>query len=104
MSAPDHRETGRRRKETGTWQRGDRLFPRIDQVRVNFVFIREWAHALHPVLALQRNVKIGRDVICHQCGNSNADRSEEHTSELQSLMRISYAVFCLKKHKSTKHN
>src|SRR3546814_7029257 len=35
------------------------------------------------------------------------DRSEEHTSELQSLMRISYAVFCLKKKKnqrSTKRN
>src|SRR3546814_4715879 len=32
-------------------------------------------------------------------------RSEEHTSELQSLMRISYAVFCLKKKKqSKKHN
>src|SRR3546814_9463836 len=30
-------------------------------------------------------------------------RSEEHTSELQSLMRISYAVFCLKK-KTCKHN
>src|SRR3546814_6505907 len=29
-------------------------------------------------------------------------RSEEHTSELQSLMRISYAVFCLKKKKDTK--
>src|SRR3546814_6266347 len=29
-------------------------------------------------------------------------RSEEHTSELQSLMRISYAVFCLKKKKYTK--
>src|SRR3546814_4663389 len=29
-------------------------------------------------------------------------RSEEHTSELQSLMRISYAVFCLKKKKNTK--
>src|SRR3546814_10040278 len=28
------------------------------------------------------------------------DRSEEHTSELQSLMRISYAVFCLKKKKN----
>src|SRR3546814_2091936 len=28
-----------------------------------------------------------------------SDRSEEHTSELQSLMRISYAVFCLKKNK-----
>src|SRR3546814_2791292 len=31
----------------------------------------------------------------------NLDRSEEHTSELQSLMRISYAVFCLKKKKNT---
>src|SRR3546814_5152847 len=31
------------------------------------------------------------------------DRSEEHTSELQSLMRISYAVFCLKKKKKTRH-
>src|SRR3546814_2110627 len=31
-------------------------------------------------------------------------RSEEHTSELQSLMRISYAVFCLKKKKTNIHN
>src|SRR3546814_8883079 len=31
-------------------------------------------------------------------------RSEEHTSELQSLMRISYAVFCLKKKKRIRHN
>ena len=30
----------------------------------------------------------------------NADRSEEHTSELQSQFRISYAVFCLKKKKN----
>src|SRR3546814_4741103 len=30
------------------------------------------------------------------------NRSEEHTSELQSLMRISYAVFCLKKNKNNK--
>src|SRR3546814_2329572 len=46
------------------------------------------------------------DDIVHQCDSMNfvldaahADRyrSEEHTSELQSLMRISYAVFCLKK-------
>src|SRR3546814_10593863 len=37
---------------------------------------------------------------------SKARRSEEHTSELQSLMRISYAVFCLKKkkHSNTKKN
>src|SRR3546814_3111321 len=46
-----------------------------------------------------------------QCGGSDGYsgiRSEEHTSELQSLMRISYAVFCLKKKKTkrqtkTKH-
>src|SRR3546814_7797029 len=35
---------------------------------------------------------------------SDAYRSEEHTSELQSLMRISYAVFCLKKKKKQIHN
>src|SRR3546814_3537346 len=34
---------------------------------------------------------------------SAAIRSEEHTSELQSLMRISYAVFCLNKKNHTKH-
>src|SRR3546814_6050973 len=34
------------------------------------------------------------NILAHQL-----DRSEEHTSELQSLMRISYAVFCLKKQK-----
>src|SRR3546814_12208265 len=34
--------------------------------------------------------------------NAEAKRSEEHTSELQSLMRISYAVFCLKKKKINK--
>src|SRR3546814_1588892 len=33
----------------------------------------------------------------------SSTRSEEHTSELQSLMRISYAVFCLKKQKQTTH-
>src|SRR3546814_3370512 len=41
------------------------------------------------------------------CASGWIDRSEEHTSELQSLMRISYAVFCLKKKtnkNSTKNN
>src|SRR3546814_3458035 len=41
-------------------------------------------------------------------GTGSIARSEEHTSELQSLVRISYAVFCLKKKKSqattNKHN
>src|SRR3546814_1607963 len=45
--------------------------------------------------------------LAEQCA-AEVMRSEEHTSELQSLMRISYAVFCLKKKKTTinkiKHN
>src|SRR3546814_991023 len=61
---------------------------------------------------------------CHQCGHAmpvpdacpacrsagplvacgpGVERSDEHTSELQSLMRISYAVFCLKHKKLRKH-
>src|SRR3546814_7620632 len=42
-----------------------------------------------------------REAPANQRGAANTDgpRSEEHTSELQSLMRISYAVFCLKKKK-----
>src|SRR3546814_1343110 len=41
----------------------------------------------------------------HQIAQARNGRSEEHTSELQSLMRISYAVFCLKKKKQyTNHN
>src|SRR3546814_1096111 len=37
--------------------------------------------------------------IINRCASNPVLRSEEHTSELQSLMRISYAVFCLKKKK-----
>src|SRR3546814_6734363 len=40
------------------------------------------------------------DFRCEQCN----ERSEEHTSELQSLMRISYAVFCLKKKKQSQQH
>src|SRR3546814_3611823 len=40
---------------------------------------------------------------CMHVAGEGKRRSEEHTSELQSLMRISYAVFCLKK-KNTEHN
>src|SRR3546814_2256554 len=46
--------------------------------------------------------------VCFEVRQLATDRSEEHTSELQSLMRISYAVFCLKKtrkkNKSTNQN
>src|SRR3546814_4419586 len=43
-------------------------------------------------------VKFNKDTVPHTWADF-WDRSEEHTSELQSLMRISYAVFCLKKKK-----
>src|SRR3546814_3460425 len=42
------------------------------------------------------NMEIGHNVM-----HGQYDRSEEHTSELQSLMRISYDVFCLKKKNTT---
>src|SRR3546814_4771917 len=49
---------------------------------------------------VQRLGKRGRGVL-RAAGKRGRDRrSEEHTSELQSLMRISYAVFCLKKKKT----
>src|SRR3546814_14498486 len=50
------------------------------------------------VLVAPSSVTIARSLL----SNSMRLRSEEHTSELQSLMRISYAVFCLKK-KNNKH-
>src|SRR3546814_9960877 len=49
----------------------------------------------------QRRVENVQDVPV-SISTVNAERSEEHTSELQSLMRISYAVFCLKKKKNKK--
>src|SRR3546814_10308138 len=42
--------------------------------------------------------------LVHHAPNVRSNRSEEHTSELQSLMRISYAVFCLKKKTTTESN
>src|SRR3546814_7557768 len=43
---------------------------------------------------------LGRYLYCAAFAQIMEGRSEEHTSELQSLMRISYAVFCLKKKKN----
>src|SRR3546814_2358285 len=46
---------------------------------------------------IQRH-EVADEIVSHlQTFEMNLGRSEEHTSELQSLMRISYAVFCLKK-------
>src|SRR3546814_1158385 len=56
----------------------------------------------------KKSARVVGDVIgkYHPHGDTAVyDRSEEHTSELQSLMRISYAVFCLKKKKQQqRHN
>src|SRR3546814_10857461 len=56
---------------------------------------------LQPLPALQRLAarRVGgtRVALQQQDVGQHVARSEEHTSELQSLMRISYAVFCLKK-------
>src|SRR3546814_3059810 len=52
-------------------------------------------------VALERGQLVGAlGVGDRQAVARRVDRSEEHTSELQSLMRISYAVFCLKKKKT----
>src|SRR3546814_4070625 len=48
----------------------------------------------HPALRATFSRCAGEGLVFRRCGER---RSEEHTSELQSLMRISYAVFCLKK-------
>src|SRR3546814_1957895 len=47
--------------------------------------------------AVQKRYSLGGMVILGFTQFAETRRSEEHTSELQSLMRISYAVFCLKK-------
>src|SRR3546814_1333144 len=50
--------------------------------------------------AKQEGAEAEPDQILPEQHDRRRDRSEEHTSELQSLMRISYAVFCLKKKKT----
>src|SRR3546814_4913735 len=47
----------------------------------------------------QRDAEARRSTYSSSSSYGGTSRSEEHTSELQSLMRISYAVFCLKKKK-----
>src|SRR3546814_3117666 len=60
---------------------------------------------VEELLKSSRTGKQTAEVMIERDGKERFFRSEEHTSELQSLMRISYAVFCLKKkkNKNTKH-
>src|SRR3546814_1801222 len=60
-----------------------------------------------PILSigkLSSSVRMRARYHCRGNGGARSMRSEEHTSELQSLMRISYAVFCLKKKKKNQQD
>src|SRR3546814_7607330 len=54
--------------------------------------------------AIVADMTTGDPLATRALAKEAAGRSEEHTSELQSLMRISYAVFCLKKKKKNEQN
>src|SRR3546814_5579488 len=91
--------------------RTDTLFPYTSRFRSRAVHLRRTRdHVLHvvrvPGAVHVRVVPLVRLVLHVRRRDRDAarlllrrTRSEEHTSELQSLMRISYAVFCLKKKK-----
>src|SRR3546814_7793270 len=64
------------------------------------LLFRNQGGAEYPKLELQSELVQDNPADREQ---GTAQRSEEHTSELQSLMRISYAVFCLKKKNITTH-
>src|SRR3546814_10740387 len=86
--------------------RTDTLFPYTTLFRSDALHVAIDEAVQHHV-AHDQNPGGGKiDQIGGKIGHGFRYRSEEHTSELQSLMRISYAVFCLKKKKKkqkTKH-
>src|SRR3546814_3609883 len=69
---------------------------------VDFVVANTDAQALNASPA-ERRIQLGPKITEGLGAGSRPERSEEHTSELQSLMRISYAVFCLNKKNTTNH-
>src|SRR3546814_8921358 len=92
---------------------GDRrvLQQRLDRPEAQQL-VEDVIDELRLLLAVQRLVLSDQQLAHHladlaaELGRRHLvdDRSEEHTSELQSLMRISYAVFCLKKQKTTQEH
>src|SRR3546814_7645952 len=86
--------------------RTDTLFPYTTLFRSNGDLHRGRHLAIEPLspvppLGRNRPLCAGTAAAAYPCAAMRAGRrSEEHTSELQSLMRISYAVFCLKKKKT----
>src|SRR3546814_3319036 len=86
--------------------RTDTLFPYTTLFRSYFsLYVDEVQHfgrGMRQVAAGLLSLESSRETAKN--ATSFSGRSEEHTSELQSLMRISYAVFCLKKKKTTETN
>src|SRR3546814_13780354 len=81
--------------------RTDTLFPYTTLFRSRLAR-RGAAAATHRALwPLTIKTRPGMEMVLPRLYLHRKKRSEEHTSELQSLMRISYAVFCLKKKKKT---
>src|SRR3546814_4506721 len=75
---------------------------RAEAMKLDVRYEEEWRQALAPAIVHDDKLTImvncaGTSMVTDTFSMSLDDRSEEHTSELQSLMRISYAVFCLKK-------
>src|SRR3546814_9247290 len=86
--------------------RTDTLFPYTTLFRSQIHWPEGRAQRLLHPRQPDRNVITRPSRLCHllfKPANRLTDRSEEHTSELQSLMRISYAVFCLKKKNKNKY-
>src|SRR3546814_7137648 len=76
--------------------------PRSTRTDTLFPYTTLFRSLAGQVPALRRPDGVGRRPWRCPAQSRRHIRSEEHTSELQSLMRISYAVFCLKKKKTTK--
>src|SRR3546814_4809999 len=70
------------------------------EVEISYTPNRRWNINLGGGL-LDTKITDSDVIVADHRAPSTGIRSEEHTSELQSLMRISYAVFCLKKTKTT---
>src|SRR3546814_3199185 len=72
--------------------------PGVEEVVVVGVKDQRWGQCVSACVVAKADHHLSEETLDLFCRESGlADRSEEHTSELQSLMRISYAVFCLKK-------
>src|SRR3546814_4842522 len=108
----DRRAVAEGRRRRGARDAAGRLRPRMDSRALSFPGARDprWAGpsaaraaarrhrlaAAHRLRPARPRRPLARKLVRHDLDVPLDRRSEEHTSELQSLMRISYAVFCLK--------